>query len=286
MYRTHTPPAGPDSARPTVSTGRFVSVLAAAWLVVAALPAGIFAQIGTTAPSGPAGDPSMRADFMERALLPQAQDAPTLLTVSGEGRVEAPSDRARVSLAVVTEAETAREAANANTERMEALTAAVREIGDGVEGFELSTRNFSVYPVYRPGDQGDREIVGYTVQNTLEVSVDDVVVVGDLLDTALGAGANRVSGLQFEVSEVSPYRREALQAAVSDARAEAEAIAEAMGMSVGTAVEVRGGADPTFPFQPPMAAQTMALREAVPVEPGAQTVTANVTIQYRLEPAP
>lgn len=277
----------PTLARhPGSPRARAGGLLATACVVFMTLPTALYGQVGATPPAGPAGDPAMRADFLERGLALPAQDAPALLTVSGEGRVDAPSDRARVSLAVVSEAETAREAANTNTERMDALTTAVREIGDGVPGFELRTRDFSVFPIYQTADRGDREIVGYTVQNTLEVSLDDVVVIGELLDAALGAGANRVSGLQFEVSEVSPYRREALQAAVADARAEAEAIAEAMGLSVGRAVDVRGGADPTYPFQPPMVAQTMALREAVPVEPGSHTITANVTIQFRLEPLP
>lgn len=216
------------------------------------------------------------------AALTAARDSqPSTLQVSGSAEVSVPVDRARVDFAVETESASAREAASRNADRMEAVIRALRQAG--VAGLSVQTHGYRLNPRYGSPDAGrprDREIVGYTAVNHIRATVDDPSAVGTLIDAAVGAGANRVASLTFEASDPSEAKLEALREAVRQARAEAEAIAGAMGVRLGRPLSVSGGA-PVSPPRP-MAEMAMAEMARTPVEPGDQTVSANVTITYAL----
>jgi len=272
-------------------------------LTLLALPPSSGAAAGQAAPPSQAGDPSIRTDWLlpdddsgrdgaaERsALTRQDPDSGSFLTVTGTAEVEAPSDRARVLFAVETEGLTAREAGEANALLMTEVSDALRAAGQGMAGFRLETSGYSLTPRYGPvrGTQ-PQEIIGYTARNTVQVRVDEVDGAGPLIDAALEAGANRVAGLGFEVRDPEPYRHEAVRNAVIRARAEAVVMAQALGMELGEAVDVQGGADMYFPrtfMASPARGMEMAADFATPIEAGAQTLTARVTIRFRLEPAP
>ncbi len=88
-------------------------------------------------------------------------------------------------------------------------------------------------------------IRGYSVRNTVTVSIDDMKKVGDLIDAATTAGANSVEGIQFVVGQDSPAQGEALALASKQAMAKAEAIAAAMnGRIVRVVQTTEGGIDP------------------------------------------
>ena len=208
----------------------------------------------------------------------------TTLQVSGSGEVEVSPDRARISFAVETQAETAGEAGQANAALMDRVISQVR--ATGLEGLRVETSGYQLQPQYRTGEDRVREIYSYIARNTLQVIVDDVDAVGRLVDTALGAGANRVASLAFELQDGEPHRMEALRRAVDQARAEAQVIASALGMRLGQPVSVQGGAQrpprgPTLAFA---RAEMMEDVAATPVEAGLQTVSASVNVTFRLLP--
>lgn len=209
-----------------------------------------------------------------------AADTVSTLEVSGSAEIDVATDVAHVTFAVETEDSTARRASQRNAERMEAVLSALR----GLDGeLEIETSGYRLQPRYRrPGDGGTREIDGFRAANSVQVTSTDVRAVGALVDVAVEAGANRVESVRFEASELEETRREALRRAVTRARGQAEAIAEAMGVSLGEALEVRTGSDTPRPLIQ-YRAEAAALQDAsTPVEPGEQTVSANVTIRYRL----
>jgi uncharacterized protein YggE len=213
------------------------------------------------------------------------------LTVTGVGEVDAAPDRVRILFAVETEGETAQEAGEKNATLMTAVTGAVRTAGEGVPGFRLETSGYALFPRYGPARANlPQEIVGYVARNTVEVTADDVTEAGALIDAALGAGANRVAGLNFVISDPEPFRHQAVTEAVTAARAEAEVMAAALGMRLGPPVDVQGGADTYYPV--PMmdmamrSGMEMAQAPPTPIEAGEQTITARVTIRFRLDPAP
>jgi uncharacterized protein len=207
---------------------------------------------------------------------------PPVLVVSGTARVEVAPDRARISFAVETEAETAREAGDANARLMDRVIEAVR--GTELRGLRVETSGYTLTPRYRTvRDDRTREIAGYTARNHVQVIVDEVEPVGRIVDAALDAGANRVAGLQFEVRDPEPHRREALRQAVAQARGEAEVMAEALGVRLGSPQHVQGGAEIPFPRGAQLRMEVMAMADEAPmtpVEAGLQTISANVTIRF------
>lgn len=203
------------------------------------------------------------------------------LEVSASASVTVPADRARIGFAVETEASSAAAAAADNAGRMDAVMRAVRDAaGDDAT---VATSGYSVRPRYvrqSRAEAMEQRIEGYTAVNEVQVTLVDLERVGAVIDAAMSAGANRVAGVGFYASDTEGGRLRALREAVAKARAEAEAIAEAMEARLGPVVSVRTEAQ--RPVQPFRAEVAMAQAVATPVEPGDQTVTATVTIIYRL----
>ena len=102
---------------------------------------------------------------------------------------------------------------------------------------------------------------------------------GPVLDAALGAGANRITGLSFFASNPEPARLDAVRLATAQARREAAAVAEALGMILLDPVSVRTSTSQPVPGP---ALAMMEARASTPVEEGSQAVSASVTITYRL----
>lgn len=216
--------------------------------------------------------------------LQEPQAAP-FIEVSGNASAEVTADRARLSFAVESQAETAAAASGANADAMDAVVRALR--GSGAPGLRVETFGYVLRPDYSvpTGAERTRRITGYTAVNNVRVTLQDVAAVGRVIDLAIGAGANRVSSLAFEASDTESARREALTRAVREARGQAETMAAALGRALGPPLEVRGGAQAPAPRVPVEAMQYRAAVEMAvetPIEPGAQTVYANVTIRFAL----
>lgn len=207
-----------------------------------------------------------------------------VLSVRGHAEVSAPPDRARVRFAVETRAPGASEAVEANAARMERVVDALREAGVGRGATE--TTGFSLRPEYGrtgPRGEGGRELIAYRAANGIDVTTDDLDGIGALIDAAVEAGADRVSGLRFEAADPDSLRREALRHAVTSAREEAESVASAVGRELGAIVEVEIEGEGGGPG--PVAYREVAVASArveTPVEPGEITVSAAVRLRYLL----
>lgn len=234
------------------------------------------------------GQPGTRVQWVEGGLRDESTDPP-VVHVQARGEVEVDPDRARISFAVETEAESARDAADENARRMARVLAAVREEGRGVEGFRAETSGYSLHPRYRTERQTSiREIAGYTARNHIVITVDAVDQVGRLIDAALQNGANRMAGLHFSIRDPEPHREAALREAMRKAQAEARVMAEALGMRLGAPIHVTAGAETPMPrarADMVMAMEMLDTAAPTPIEAGTQTIGAQVSIRFRLEPA-
>ncbi len=110
----------------------------------------------------------------------------------------------------------------------------------------------------------------------------DLDRVGPAIDAAIGAGANRVLGLTFSLTDDSELQLEALKAAVLRAAAKAEAIAAALGRPLGAVVEAREGGVTVRPVVAARMQAEMAMDGGAPVAPGEVSVAASVTIVYAI----
>lgn len=226
--------------------------------------------------------PSLVTALAFGATVAAAQEPPPFIEVSGSATVPVTPDRVQASFAVETHAADAATASAGNAELMDAVVRALKQ--SGIRGLEVETFGYSLRPEYAYAEpQRARTIDGYTALNHIRASATDVSAAGRLVDTAIRAGANRVSSLAFEASDTDRAREEALGRAVASAAAQARAMAAALGRSLGPPLEVRGGAQLPFPRGGGEIAMLRAA-EAVdtPIEAGDLTVSANVTIRFAL----
>jgi uncharacterized protein len=193
------------------------------------------------------------------------------IVVSGSGSVATTPNRAQVSFGVATDAKTASAALRANGAEMAKVIAAVKS--QAIAAADIRTEFVSVSPRYSPN--GD-EIVGYTASNSVSVTLRDLGKTGAVIDAAVDAGANQVSGPNLGRSDANALYRQALRAAIANARAKAQTIASASGLKLRriTDVSESGGPAPV-----PEAAKTSAT-PSTPIEPGTQLVEATVTVTF------
>ena len=172
-----------------------------------------------------AGGPVLAADD---------EPPPRTLTVMGFGDVKAAPDLAFIELAVETTAENAGKATADNASRTTAVIDALKKKIGAKD--RITTAGYSLQPQYanrRPGSDAPPEITGYVASNRVRVESRDLTRVGELIDAATAAGANRTDGLSFTLENRAPSLREALRKAGEEARAQAESIAEALGVKLG-----------------------------------------------------
>lgn len=218
---------------------------------------------------------------------PPAERTPPTLTVTGQGRVSAAPDRAVVRLGAVAQADEAQAAQQQVNQVVQRALDAIR--GVGVPDERIRTVGLSLFPVYsqpepRPqrGQPEEPRIVGYRASNTVEVTLDDLDLVGQVIDAGVGAGANQLEGLSFELRDDIEQRQQALQRAVEEARAKAQTLAEALGVQLAGVYRASEGGIGVY--QPQMRGAMMYARAemATPVEPGQVEVQASVTVTYRI----
>jgi hypothetical protein len=179
-------------------------------------------------------------------------------------------DRAELSFGVETQAKTARAALAANAAEMRRVLAALRAAG----ATDLKTQYVSLSP--RLGAQNDVE--AYVATNSVSATIKQLARAGAVIDAAVEAGANQVYGPSLSRGDQSDLYRQALKAAVANARESAQALAAAANVSLGrvTAVIEGGGAPMPMPF----AAAAKAEDTSTPIESGSQQVSATVTVTF------
>jgi Uncharacterized conserved protein len=203
------------------------------------------------------------------------------LTVVGVGEATAQPNRVEIQIGVVTEANTAREALDANSAAMKALFKTVSAFE--IKEHDVQTTAFNVSPLYsREGDgRQPPRIVGYEVENRIGLKVRTLQRLGELLDALVTKGANKVHGIYFNVSELNAVLDQARRAAVADAQRKAELYAKAAGTLLGRVIEIREE-ELSHPPPQPVFARSMAMEANVPVAPGESTYTARVVITYEI----
>ena len=117
----------------------------------------------------------------------------------------------------------------------------------------------------------------------MAITLHDIKPTGAVLDAALAAGANQIHGVQFGVKDNSAAKQAALKQAAVDAQGKAKAIAEAMGVDLGAVAYVQEQGVRVAPPMPMHHARMMASDAgATPMQPGLQTIHAQLTVSYRI----
>lgn len=209
------------------------------------------------------------------------------IRVTGDARVSARPDRVQIDLGVQNQAPLSQDAAAANARQLDAVLTAVRKAAG--PGAQLRTVSYSLSPNYQYHTSGgEPTITGYTALNVVEVTLDDLARIGDVIDAATRAGANRVQGIQFTVRDQDAVRAQALREAATRAHAEAEVLAGALNLRILRVLSVEESSPQIVPVRPRMAVARAAASTAevpTPVEAGTLDVSANVALTVEVGPA-
>lgn len=209
------------------------------------------------------------------------------IVVTGKGEAAVAPDMAIIGVAVMREAETAREALDQNNQAMADVIAAMKEAG--IEDRDLQTAGLSINPRYvYPNDNNDEtepRIVAYQVTNNLTVRVRDLDRVGEVLDQSVTLGVNQGGSIAFVNDDPSEATAEARRKAVEDAMGRARTLAETAGVELGDVIQIsERSAPPPIPYPQPqmmrMAADAGA--ESVPVQAGENSYVVHVDVTFEI----
>ena len=158
------------------------------------------------------------------------------ITVSGEGKVYAKPDIAMVSLGVKTSAATVAIATKHNTDQMNAVIAAVKNLG--VEEKDIQTTNYNLTPNYNYTEVKGSFIDGYVLSQNIQVKIRDFTKIGEILSQGTSKGANLIGSLQFTIDNPEKVKQEARAKAIAQAKANAQNLAKESGINLGKLINV------------------------------------------------
>lgn len=162
--------------------------------------------------------------------MPALSLADSTMRVSGTATLTTEPDRATIEVGYYAENEDSSAAQAETTKAIEAIQAAI--LAKGIDEDAMKTSYLSVNPSYDYSD-GTTKLVGYRVEHMLSVEIEDIAILGDVLDAALDAGANQAGSISYSASRADAIYLEALAAAVENAVAKADALAISSGVWLG-----------------------------------------------------
>ena len=209
-----------------------------------------------------------------------AGDTSRVITVTGEGQVEAAPDMATISLGVTHERAEAAEAMAAVSMAMTEMLSQLESLG--LDERQLQTSRVTLNPVWsnhRRDVENPPRITGFVASNTLAVQVLNLDRLGPVLDAVIASGANEFSGLQFGIQDSTSLESQARAEAVIQARTKASELAEAAGVALGRVTSI---SEHNNGRVAPMRAE-MAMRMAdVTIATGEMSVTVGVNMVFEI----
>lgn len=207
------------------------------------------------------------------------------ISVVGSGEISVKPDVAYLTIGVQTEASTAKEAQSANSTKMAKLNTLLKETWK-IDAKDIQTGQFYVQPNYTYTEKEGQKVKGYTAQHTLNVTYRDLTKIGQLLDAASTAGANRIDNVRFSTENPDQYQEQVIQKAMANADLKASAIAKAAKRQVGVVLNVTqssGDASIYMDNYKVMMAPANESAADTAVEPGEINVKTTLSVIYEMK---
>jgi len=156
------------------------------------------------------------------------------IVVNGEGKVSVSPDLAVLNVGISAQSERVADAQSQATQAMNQIMTSLHSAG--IADKDIQTQNFSITQVTKWEDKSQEQvIIGYRVDNTVNVKIRALDKVGTIIDTVAVAGGDltRIQGITFTLENPTQAKADARQKAVADARAKAVQLAEQFGVKLG-----------------------------------------------------
>jgi len=211
---------------------------------------------------------------------------PRTLNVSGNGTVYLTPDIAYITIGVHTEDPNLATGVGNNNKQAQALVDALKKAG--IAAKDIQTSNFSVY---NNNSQSFDKTTGqpitggnYAVDNTVNVTVRDLSHLGNVLNTAVGAGANAINSISFDVADKTVAMEQARQKAMANASSLATELAKTAGVSLGEIQAISySDNSPLSYYGMGGGGASAAPNASVPIQPGQTQISVTVSVTYALK---
>lgn len=220
---------------------------------------------------------------MAQSASTQSNNQPRTISVTGNGKIYLTPDIVYISIGVHTENKDAAEAVTTNN-------ATAKKVADALKAFnidpkDIKTSNFNIYPQQIFDQNGKIEGNLYVVDNSIYVTVRDLDKISSILGKVIEAGANSISGIQFDVADKTEALGKAREAAVADARSQAQELAKASGVTLGDVQTINVYSTyPTVNFDAKgLGGAEVAASYNVPITPGQLTVSVDVNMTFEIK---
>jgi len=240
---------------------------------VAAVGVGALGVAGCGGGSSKASKPATLTAASPAAVTP----GPTI-NVAGHGEVEGTPDVMTVTMGVQTIDPSAQAALEHNNQRASALIASLES--QGVAAKDIQTIDLNVSPNF------DKyfHVTGYSASNTVSAKLRDLTKAGKVIDVAaLTVGPDvRFQGVTFSIDNTSALVAKARADAIKDALAQGRQLSAAAGVKLGAirTIDDTGTTLPQPQFFAGRAAANQPDATAVPLEPGSQQLSVDVTVVF------
>ena len=208
--------------------------------------------------------------------------------VTGNAEIKVVPDIATVYFRIETNGTNAADASSKNVGIEDKVISAL--LNQGFLREKITTQNYQTYEDFEWTESGRKSLGWKAVQSMkIEMTADKISLAGNAIDAVVNNGGI-VESINFELSNAkeNEYEKSAITQATLDARAKAEGIAEGLGMKIGKVISVstsNWGYSP-WPVYDRMVTASAGVAEAksavTTIQPGEQTVSASVSVTYKL----
>jgi uncharacterized protein YggE len=252
--------------------GRTIGVVGVAALVVVGSIIGSAILSGSSAPRGTSLKSVLTSSHSAAAA------AGATITVTGNGQVEGTPDTATFNVGVDTTAQSAVDALERNNTQVAALEASLEQNGVLAKNMQTSWFNLSA------NTDSNGVVTGFSADDELSVTMTNLADLGEALDAAVHATGNGVTldGISFSIANQSSLLAAARAEAMQQASTEASQLATGGGLAVGPIVKVTDQENAGQQIFYPGYMASAQSAASVPVQPGQQQISVQVTVVYQL----
>lgn len=214
------------------------------------------------------------------SVVAQPSSTGNTITVQGEGSVHVEPDIVYIQLGVEktnSSAQKAQQQVNATMNKVRETLASF-----DIEEENIQTKSLGVHPEYRHGEDGEQQQL-YRARHIVEIKYDEMDKVGEVIDQAVNAGANRMEHTRFALQDPTESEQKALQQAIASTEEKANAMAESAGKKKGDVLHIKEhGTQVDFPVRH-FSQEEMADSANTTVEAGEIEVVQQVSVVYQLQ---
>jgi uncharacterized protein YggE len=206
------------------------------------------------------------------------------VSFSGEGKVLAKPDVGVVSLSIVTEAVTSKQAQDDNSNKSNELIHFLRD--EGIDEKDIKTTSYNIHPTYTYPRYAQPKISGYRVTQSIQVKIRNLDNVDAILDGVVAKGVNQVNTLQLTVDDPEELQNEARELAIKDAKKKAKELKGQLGIKLGKIInfsENTGGYTPVPRYAYESADLGIGGGGGPSIPVGENEIVVNVTITYQIK---